>query len=128
LNYCYWMSKKCLTRGKTYLLRVKWSVPGRISCLWKCPHFFQLFLLLSCLFIDKKRNFIQDELLKAPKHREHHVNIYVTGVWFGFGLTVFNVTFNNIAAISWRSVLLVEETGGSGEQYRPITRHWQTVT
>jgi len=24
---------------------------------------------------------------------------------------VFNVTFNNISAISWRSVLLVEETG-----------------
>jgi uncharacterized integral membrane protein len=24
---------------------------------------------------------------------------------------VFNVTFNNISVISWRSVLLVEETG-----------------
>jgi hypothetical protein len=31
-------------------------------------------------------------------------------VWFGF--IVFNATFNNISAISWRSVLLVEETGG----------------
>jgi len=28
-------------------------------------------------------------------------------VWF----IVFNVTFNNISIISWRSVLLVEETG-----------------
>ena len=27
-------------------------------------------------------------------------------------LMVFNVTFNNISAITWRSVLLVEETGG----------------
>jgi len=26
-------------------------------------------------------------------------------------LMVFNATFNNISAISWRSVLLVEETG-----------------
>jgi hypothetical protein len=25
---------------------------------------------------------------------------------------VFNATFNNISVISWRSVLLVEETGG----------------
>jgi hypothetical protein len=25
---------------------------------------------------------------------------------------VFNTTFNNIAVISWQSVLLVEETGG----------------
>ena len=30
-------------------------------------------------------------------------------------LMVFNVTFNKISAISWQSVLLVEETGGSGK-------------
>jgi hypothetical protein len=29
-------------------------------------------------------------------------------VWFG--LIVFNATINNISVISWRSVLLVEET------------------
>jgi hypothetical protein len=29
----------------------------------------------------------------------------------GFGFMVFNATFNNISAKSWRSVLLVEETG-----------------
>jgi hypothetical protein len=29
---------------------------------------------------------------------------------------VFNATFNTISAILWRSVLLVEETGGSGEK------------
>jgi hypothetical protein len=27
----------------------------------------------------------------------------------------FNATFNNISVISWRSVLLVEETRGPGE-------------
>jgi hypothetical protein len=32
-------------------------------------------------------------------------------VWF----MVFIATFNNISVISWRSVLLVEETGGHGE-------------
>ena len=36
-------------------------------------------------------------------------------VWF----MVFNDTFNNISAISWRSVLLVEETGVLGENLRP---------
>ena len=35
--------------------------------------------------------------------------------WGGGGGIVFNATFNNISAISWRSVLLVEETGGRGE-------------
>jgi len=31
------------------------------------------------------------------------------------GFMVFNATFNNISAISWRPVLLEEETGGPGE-------------
>ena len=37
-------------------------------------------------------------------------------------LVVFNVTFNDISAISWWSVLLVEETGG------PRENHWQTLS
>ena len=37
---------------------------------------------------------------------------------FWGGVMVFNVTFNNISAISWRSVLLVEETGVPGENHR----------
>jgi hypothetical protein len=36
---------------------------------------------------------------------------------------VFNTTFNNISVISWRSVLLVEETGGPGENHRPVAGH-----
>jgi len=36
---------------------------------------------------------------------------------------VFNATFNNISVISWWSVLLVEETGGRGENHRPVTSH-----
>ena len=34
-------------------------------------------------------------------------------VWF----LVFNATFNSISVISWWSVLLVEETGGPGENH-----------
>jgi hypothetical protein len=36
-------------------------------------------------------------------------------------IMVFNTTFNNISAISWRSILLVEETG---ENHWPVTSHW----
>jgi hypothetical protein len=32
---------------------------------------------------------------------------------------VFNTTFSNISAISWRPVLVVEEAGVSGENHRP---------
>jgi hypothetical protein len=36
---------------------------------------------------------------------------------------VFNATFNNISAISWRTALLVEETGVPGENHRQILSH-----
>ena len=45
------------------------------------------------------------------------------GLWLMNGLVwfmVFNVTFNNISVISWRSVLLVEETGVPKENHRPV--------
>jgi hypothetical protein len=35
-------------------------------------------------------------------------------------LTVFNASFINISVISWRSVLLVVENGGPGENNRPV--------
>ena len=41
-------------------------------------------------------------------------------VWFRF--MVFNATLNNISVISWRSTLLVDETGVPGEN------HWQTLS
>jgi hypothetical protein len=38
---------------------------------------------------------------------------------------VFNITFNNISAISWWSVLLVKETS---ENHCPVASHWQTLS
>ena len=49
-----------------------------------------------------------------------HISLHII---YRFGLVwymVFNATFNNISVISWRSVLLVEETGGPGENHRPV--------
>ena len=43
-------------------------------------------------------------------------------------LMVFNATFINISGISWRSVLLVEETGGPWENHWPVASHWQTLS
>ena len=43
-------------------------------------------------------------------------------------LMMVNATFNNISVISWRSVLLVEETGVPGENHRPVASHWQTLS
>jgi len=50
-------------------------------------------------------------------------------IWGGDKVVVFNATFNTISVIYWRSVLLVEETGGPEENHRPVgiqSIHWQT--
>jgi hypothetical protein len=40
---------------------------------------------------------------------------------------VFNATFNYISVISWRSILLMEETGVPVKNHRPTASHWQTL-
>ena len=40
----------------------------------------------------------------------------------------FNATINNISVISWRSILLLEETRGPGETQHPVISHWQTLS
>jgi hypothetical protein len=49
-----------------------------------------------------------------------------TCIW-GWGM-VFNATFNNISVISWRSALLVEETGVPTENDRTAVSYWQTLS
>jgi hypothetical protein len=61
------------------------------------------------------RSMSNDWLVRSP---------VISLVWF----MVFNATFNNISVISWRSVLLVEETGVPGESHRPVASHWQTLS
>ena len=46
----------------------------------------------------------------------------------GIRVMVFNATFNNISVISWRPVLLVEETRVPWENQRPAASHWQTLS
>jgi hypothetical protein len=41
---------------------------------------------------------------------------------------MFNATFNNISVISWRRVLLVDETGILRENHRPVASHLQTLS
>jgi hypothetical protein len=41
---------------------------------------------------------------------------------------VFNATFNNISVISWRSILLIEETEVPGENHLPVVSLLQTLS
>ena len=42
---------------------------------------------------------------------------------FRVTVVIFNATFNNISAISWQSILLVEETRVPRENHWPATGH-----
>ena len=37
---------------------------------------------------------------------------------------VFSATYSNISAISWRTVLVVDESGVPGENHRPGASNW----
>jgi len=60
--------------------------------------------------------------------RQEKERIVYWWVWFRFRFMVFSTTFINISVISWRSVLLVEETRVPGEKHRPVTSNWQTLS
>jgi hypothetical protein len=68
-------------------------------------------------------------LVKRHTYLLRYLDIYIRfyyitdSLWCIKMAMVFNATFNNISAISWRSVLLVEETGVLGEKHRPVASH-----
>jgi len=65
---------------------------------------------------------LNSEISKNTQLSQKYIFIfYQAKLWFWF--MVFNATFNNISAISWQAVLLVEETG---ENHRLVASHWQT--
>jgi hypothetical protein len=83
--------------GKLELSHVITSFPGIYDCIW---------------------------IIRRPQGRKTDgillrlVDIVIGEGLFFFVFFVLNATFNNISSISWRSVLLLEETGGSGENHR----------
>ena len=74
---------------------------------WQCLHLSQIYWWPFCWY---------DNVCICQKNIVGHF----------VDLMVLNATFNNISVISWRSVLLVEETGGPGENQRPVASHWQS--
>ena len=52
-----------------------------------------------------------------------HIDIVCSSISTRIRIMVFTATFNNISVISWRSVLLVEETGVPGENNKPVVSH-----
>jgi hypothetical protein len=40
---------------------------------------------------------------------------------------MLNAAFDNISVISWRSVLMMEETGVPVDNHRPVATQWQPL-
>ena len=85
---------------------------------------------------DAKHSLISYNILTYSGFYKIYRGLY--GFWFrkkifcisgmGVRVMVFIATFNHILVISWRWVLLVEETRVLRENHRPVASHWQTLS
>ena len=73
----------------------------------------------------RKKQVLTDWKKFPPRQKNLNRNDTLTGWVLSMML---NGTFNNISAISWWLVLLVEETGVHGENHWPVASHWQTLS
>jgi hypothetical protein len=93
----------------TWILFIIYIVIVQLSVIYTCSLCYIKTTIKVCLYCYNITLFVRRE-----------VNV----VWF----MVLDATFNNISVISWRSVLLVEETRGPRENHWPVASHWQTIT
>jgi hypothetical protein len=101
-------------------------------------------ILLTGLTLSQARNafptpYVVIFLMFHCSRWEVHIHfVHVGGIFYHHCLNflfiiyrvrvmVFNVTFNNISVILWRSVLLVRETRVPGENHWPAASHRQTL-
>ena len=118
------LQKRCTrlaaASDKVYQLLVhgRWSSPGTpASSTTKSGRHDIAEILLKVALKHQISNQIKSQC-------QSMIAIYVlTKVCLFVCLMVLNSTFNNISVISWRSVLLVEETGIPRENHRPVASH-----
>jgi hypothetical protein len=99
------------------------------------PHRAHLFINCLNLFIwgtyqywDILHNILQEKFKDSKEiNRNQKLMDRQYNGQNGVRVMVFNTIFNNISAISWRSVLLVEETRVPRENHWPVPSHWQTL-
>ena len=103
-------------RSLSTLILFEWI---RFSMFLNIERFVKMLFYFSC---DIRTNFVGSSLKTECLENGiwSHPPPLCLGkylIWF----IVFNATFNNISAISWRPVLVVEE---AGENHRPWATNW----
>jgi hypothetical protein len=106
---------------------VKTAVILFIMFIFVCLRYNIKCYLMICVALRKMNivYLIKNIVLLLFKYCYYWFYFAVKQSWL-VGFIVFNATFNNVSVISWRSGLLVEETGGPGENCGPVASHWQT--
>ena len=61
------------------------------------------------------------QIVGLDRHHHRAINFQFVGV--RVMIMMLNATFNNISVISWRSVLLIDETRVPGEKHQPSASH-----
>jgi len=93
-----------------------------------------VYVRIGGIYCNKMKNMKYHTVWTVPKYLPkiiNRLNLYKYTQQYAFGLVwfmVFNAILNNISVISWRSILLLEETGVPGENHRPVANHWQTLS
>jgi hypothetical protein len=136
-NQCYRKFKKKKNNGSIILFWLRVHLIKMLCICRKCVVYWHsisvkqfavvaIFYLLKIglnIFIVIKFKFNFLRLLWSDFHQKRKMFRFRFLLVPGLILfMVFNTTFNNISAISWRSVLLVKDTGVPGEN------HWHTLS
>jgi hypothetical protein len=76
-------------------------------------------------------NIVENDVKHHQTSKQTHIYIYIYHAMTAFtDQYILPNIFFDISVISWRSVLLVEETGVPGENHRPVANlsHWETLS
>ena len=87
---------------------------------WKCSHsvVFFVFILFHILSLPCQFQLV---FFSVNSYYDYEIRVLIVD-WF-YGFMVFSAIFRNISVISWRSVLMMEENGVTGENHRPAASH-----
>ena len=78
-----------------------------------------------CLFWDISARFAKQDLFSRwNSFLSRNIFLERLTIWLIDWFFMFNATFSNISAISWRPVLVVEEARVPGENHRPWASNW----
>ena len=114
--YFYQYLKLYIRYSSIYLLWFCFDLDFVCRRRWFFLYIVYRFFFHFWLEINFRRQCIKQDINKPWCFWNKVILIAIVFVWW---------CFNTISVISWRSVLLVGETGEPGENHRPVASHWQ---